>query len=150
MFSLCFNCSIKSSKHWEKNSQRISEIKRFIYRYNWKEIDFPSHSKDWKKFKQNNKATALNALLVPHNTEKIRLASKSKHTFKRQNQVILLMITDGKRWHYLVVKSVSALLRGIRSNHNGHFYCLNCFHLYGTKNNLKKMKRYAMITIIVM
>ena len=33
------------------------------------------------------------------------------------------MITDGKRWHYLVVKSVSALLRGIRSNHNGHFYC---------------------------
>ena len=146
MFSLCFNCSIKSSKHWEKNSQRISEIKRFIYQYNWKEIDFPSHSKDWKKFRQNNKTIALNALLVPHNTEKIRLASKSKHTFKRQNEVILLMITDGKRWHYLVVKSVSALLR----DHKGHFYCLNCFHLYSTKNNLKKMKRCAMITIIVM
>ena len=35
------------------------------------------------------------------------------------------MITDGKKWHYLAVKSLSALLRGITSNHNGDFYCLN-------------------------
>ena len=33
-----------------KNPQRISNIKLFIDQYNWKEIDFPSHSKDWKKF----------------------------------------------------------------------------------------------------
>ena len=80
----------------EKNLQRISKIKPFIDQYNWKEIDFPSHSKDWKKFEQNNKTIALNILFVPHNTEKIRLAYKSKHNFKRENQVILLIITDGK------------------------------------------------------
>ena len=28
----------------------------------------------------------------------------------------------------------SALLRGITSNHNGDFYCLNCFHTYSTIN----------------
>ena len=44
-----------------------------------------------------------------------------------ENQVTLLIITDGKKWHYLAVKSLSALLRGITSNHNGDFYCLNCF-----------------------
>ena len=48
------------------------------------------------------------------------------------------MITDGKKWHYLAVKSLSALLRGITSNHNGDFYCLNCFHSYSTKEKLKK------------
>ena len=58
---------------------------------------------------------------MPYNTEKISFASKSKHNFKRKNQVILLMITDGKKWHYLAVKSLSALLRGITSNHNGDF-----------------------------
>ena len=78
------------------NPQIISKIKPFIDQYNWKEIDFPSHSKDWKKFEQNNKTIALNILFVPYNTEKIRLAYKSKHNFKRENQVILLMITDGK------------------------------------------------------
>ena len=51
------------------------------------------------------------------------------------------MITDGKKWHYLVVKSLSALLRVITSKHVGDFYCLNCFHSYSTKNKLKKHER---------
>ena len=74
---------------------------------------------------------------MTYNTEKIRLAYRSKYNFKRENQVILLMITDGKKWHYLAVKSLSALLRGITSNHDGDFYCLNCFHSYSTKEKLK-------------
>ena len=51
------------------------------------------------------------------------------------------MITDGKKWHYLAVKSLSALLRGITSNHDGDFYCLNCFHSYRTKEKLKKHEK---------
>ena len=31
----------------KKNHQRISKIKPFIEKYNWKNIDFPSTSKDW-------------------------------------------------------------------------------------------------------
>ena len=50
------------------------------------------------------------------------------------------MITDGKKWHYLDVKSLSRLLRGITSNHAGDFYCLNCFHWCSTENALKNMK----------
>ena len=51
------------------------------------------------------------------------------------------MITDGKKWHCLAVKSVPALFRGNTSNHNGDFYCLNCFHSCSTKNKLKKHER---------
>ena len=87
---------------------------------------------------------------MPYNTEKIRLAYKSKHNFKRENQVILLMITEGKKWHYLAVKKLSALLRGITSNHDGDFYRLNCFHSYSTEKNLKNMKKYVMVMIIAM
>ena len=43
-----------------------------------------------------------------------------------------------KKWHDLAVKSLSALLTGITSNHNGDFYCLNCFHSCSTRNRLKK------------
>ena len=50
------------------------------------------------------------------------------------------MIIDGKKWHYLAVKSLSALLRGVTSNCNGDF-CLNCFHLYSTKSKLKTHER---------
>ena len=65
--------------------------------------------------------------------KKIRLAYKSKHNSKHENQLILLMTTDGKKCHYLAVKSLLALLRGITSNHDGDFYCLNCFHSYSTE-----------------
>ena len=81
----------------KSHPERIFNLKHFIDEYNWKEIDFPSEQKDCKIFELNNKTISLNILFVPYNTEKIRLAYKSKHNFKRENQVILLMITDGKK-----------------------------------------------------
>ena len=60
-------------------------------------MDFSSHQKDRKNFELNNKTIALNILFVSYNTEKVRLAYKSKYNFKRENQVILLVITDCKK-----------------------------------------------------
>ena len=113
-------------------------------------MDFPSTSKDWKKFELNNKSVALNILYVPHKTRKICLAQKSKHNLTREKQVILLMISDGEKWHYTAVTRLSVLLRGVTGNNNGDFYCLNYFHAYRTKNNLKHIKRYGKIMIIVL
>ena len=89
----------------DNNPERISTIKPFIDQYNWKEIDFPATSKDWRKLELNNEI-ALNILYVPHNTRKIQVAYKSKHNLTCYKQVILLMITDGEKWHYLVVKNL--------------------------------------------
>ena len=114
------------------------KIKPSINQYGWKEIDFPSHQKDLKKFELNNKTVALNILFVPYNTEKIRLAYKSEHNFKRENQVILLMITDGKKPHYLTVKSLSALLRGITSNHKGKLLLLKLFSFIHHRKKTQK------------
>ena len=50
------------------------------------------------------------------------------------------MITDGKNWHYLAVKKLYALLRGITSNHDRDF-CLNYFHSYSTEKNPKKHEK---------
>ena len=51
------------------------------------------------------------------------------------------MITDNEKWHYLAIKSVSGLLRGITPNHDGDFYCLNCFHSNTTMKKLKKHEK---------
>ena len=42
--------------------------------------------------------------------------TRPKYDEKCKNKVILLMITDGKKWHYLAVKSSHALFRGRTSN----------------------------------
>ena len=91
----------------KKDPQRVSNIKPFIDQYNWNDIDFPSTGKDWKKIELNNESTALNILYVPHNKGKIHLAYKSKYNLTREKQVILLMITDGEKWHYTAVTRLS-------------------------------------------
>ena len=130
----CFHYAITvalNHQNIENHPKRICNITSFITKYIWKDIDFPSHQKEQKKFEQNNKTIALNILYVSCNTKQTRLAYKSKYNCKREKQVILLMITDGKRskevkkWHYLAVKNLSRLLRRIASNHNGDFYCSN-------------------------
>ena len=119
------------------NHERVNKVKPFIDQYNWKDINFPSHVGDWKKFELNNKSFALTVLYVPEGEKTIRHAYKSKYNLTRENQVILLMISDGEKWDYLTVRSLSALLKGITSKHKDDSYCLNCFHSFTSKKSLE-------------
>ena len=65
----------------------------------------------------------------------------SKHNLNREKQVDLLIVLNGEKQHYLAVKEVSALLRGITSKINGDFYFLSCLHSFKTKNKLQYHKR---------
>ena len=54
----CFQYVVNLALNLDKinnHLQRISKIKPFIEQYNWNDIDFPSTSKDWKKFELNKK-----------------------------------------------------------------------------------------------
>ena len=133
----------------DKHHQRISKIKPLINNYDWNNINFLTAKKDWNKFEFNNKNVTLNILYVPFNTKKIEIAYNSKYNLIRDIQIILLMISNGENWHYLAVKSLSRLLRGITSNHDGDYYCLNCFHSYRTENKLNVHKKYVKIINIV-
>ena len=88
--------------------------------------------------------------------KKIYPAYVSKNNSNREKQVILLMIPNrekreaksggreanihrreakskGQRWHYLAVKKLSALLRGVSPKHHGDFCCLNYLHSFATE-----------------
>ena len=93
-----------------KNPQRISKIRPHINKYNWKDIDFPAGTDEYKKFEKNNNHIALN-IFVPYNKKEINIIYTSKYNHKRKNQVVLLMITDNEqgdtdeKWHYIALKS---------------------------------------------
>ena len=73
----------------------------------------------------------------------------SKHNSNHEKQVVILMISnrkvhsrletlamratsEGKRCHYLTVKKLSALLKGMTSKRHRDF-CLNCLHSFATE-----------------
>ena len=137
----CFQYAITIALNYDEignHHQRVNKVKPFIDQYNWKDINFPSQVDDWKKFELNNTSIALNILYVPEGEKTIRHAYKSKYNLTRENQVILLMIDDGEKWHYLTVRSLSALLKGIISKHKDDFYCLNFFHSFASKRSFEK------------
>ena len=68
---------------------------------------------------------------------------ESKYNGKRENEVVLLMITNGEKWHYIALKgvriddgfnrpirSLSKLFREMTSNNREDFYCLGCLHSF--------------------
>ena len=73
--NMCFQYAITAAlnhQNIDHHSERLSKPRPFINNYNWKDIEFPSHSEDWRKFEQNNKTIALNILYVPYNSKQIR------------------------------------------------------------------------------
>ena len=108
--NMCFQYAITATlnhQNIDRHPERISNLKPFINNYKWKDKEFPSHSKDWKKFEQSNVTIALKILYIPYNTKQIKQAYISKYNNERDNQVNLLMITDGtSNGYYLAVKSI--------------------------------------------
>ena len=119
--------------------ERIPNLIPFIPNYNWDDVNFPAGPKEYSTFEKYNDNIALNIFYVPHKEIDIRPVYISKHNKTRQHHANLLMITDGSDiWHYIAIRSIPALLRGVSSTHNGDYYCLNCFHSYRTETKLKE------------
>ena len=83
------------------------------------------------------------------NTKEISVAYKSKYKQKREKQVILLMITDGNKWHYLAVSSLSALLAKNYQILTEIFIASGVLIHTPQKIDLKNMKKYAINTTAV-
>ena len=72
--------------------------------------------------KKNNKTIALNVLYIPCNTRTIGVAYRSEHNNKHKKQVNLLMVSNGKKQHYLPAYNLSALFERNSSNHHDDFF----------------------------
>ena len=100
----------------KKDTLRISKIMPLINQYNCNKMNFPSHTIDWKMSYTNNRSIALNVLYVSYNSKEIICAYVSKHNLKHENQVILLIVTNGKKWHYLALRKCLHYLKEIFKN----------------------------------
>ena len=97
----------------ESHPERVSNIKPFINKYNWRGINYPSKIDNWKSFEKKNPTTALNILYIKE--KEICPVYISKINLSSEKQIILLMIPNKEKegWHYLAKIKLSTLLRRI-------------------------------------
>ena len=77
----CFQYAVKVVLNHEnigKDPIRLYKIKPFVKQYNWKELNFPSHKKNWKRFESNDKSIDLNAPHKGKNKTSIQFKTQSK------------------------------------------------------------------------
>ena len=145
--NICFAYAIVATLHHEeigKNPHRLSNFTPYIDNYNWKDIQFPPTKKDWTAFEKNNTDIALNILPASSTEKKIHTIRRSEYNNTRIKQVHLLMIIDNNNnWHYITIKSISRLFRGVTSKSNSDFYCLNCLHSFRTRNKLLSHEKFC-------
>ena len=145
-----------------KNLNRISnKLLDCTDKLNWNGIDFPASIPYYKRFEKLNEDIALNVMYIPFNkedndnvTEIIDVEQEyiSNFDFTRKKQVVLLKISNNKKWHFLALKSdpeqnsqfirpaksFSRLMASITSNSHENHYCFGCFHSFRCNSTLEK------------
>ena len=145
--NLCFAWSIIISVHYDeinRDHNRISKLKKCIKNYDWNNIKFPTDKSDWGKSGKQNTNITLNIFSAHETSKKLNNIRVSKYNRIRPNKILLLMITDGEKWHFTSVKNENRLFRHIYSKYNDAYYCLNCRQSYGTDKLLKKHERLCL------
>ena len=137
----CFKWSVvRALNPVEKNSERITkELKDQSEILDWRGLKFPVDLKQIIIFEKLNPQISINVFGFEGDVYPLRL-SKSERT-----QVNLLLISDGEKQHYCLIKSLSRLLSSQMSKH-GHtnVFCLNCLNHFPNEEKLKMHEEYCL------
>ena len=108
----------------ESHPERVSNIKPFVNKHNkcLRIINYLSKRDDWKTIEKNSPTIAPNIWYIKE--KEICQAYISRINSNCEKQIILLIIPNEEKegWHYLAVKKLSKLLRGITSKQHCHFF----------------------------
>ena len=122
----CFKWSVLAHLHpvhWKDNPERVTNYTQFENSLDWSNISFPTPLTDIVKFEKKN-----NISINVFGWEKNEIFPLQITKFSHQVHINLLLISDGIRRHFCLIKNMSRLL-GDRTKHNGQaYYCNYCLH----------------------
>ena len=81
----------------KRDPQRISKIKPFINKYNWKGIKYPSKIDEWKTFEKSNLTIALSFFYIKEKEKEMYPAYISKHNSTHEKQKFLIMVSNEEK-----------------------------------------------------
>ena len=108
----CFQYAVTVALSYEKTKlvlQKITQFKPFINKYNWEGLNFPSEEVDWKNLRKAMEQCLLMFCMLKR--KNIYLPYVSKDNSNCEKQVILLMISNTWKWHFLAVKIYQIIKR---------------------------------------
>ena len=134
----CFKwCIARALNPKSKNEYLItSTLERQAEELNWDGITFPMPCTDTAigRFEKQNPDVSVNVFGVDAGDVYPLRISKA---YNRRHEVDLLLLSDGEKRHYCLIKSLSRLVSGQVSKHEREKYiCRRCINPFNTKERL--------------
>ena len=148
----CFKWSVTRARHpVEKNSERITkELKDQSERLDWSGLKFPVKLDQIVIFEKFNPSISINVFGFEGDVYPLRLSkTKSERSERERSEseqiVNLLLISDGEKQHYCLIKSLSRLLSSQVSGHKeSKSFCLNCLNHFPNEKKFKIHEEYCL------
>ena len=140
----CFKwCVLRALYPKDNHPERIDkDLKSKQDTLNMKGIHYPVNFRDIDRFESQNPEISI-TILGYNKDERVYPLKISRYT-GCEHDITLLLIKDGEKSHYWLVKNISALLQSQINNHKGiRNICLNCFNGFKTPDSLNKHKEYC-------
>ena len=140
----CFKwCVLRALNPKNKNAERVDkDLKSKVETLNMQGMRYPVNFRDIDRFEQQNPEISI-TVLGYNQDERVFLLKISKYT-GCEHDIVLLLIKDGEKSHYCLVKNISALLASQINNHKGTSHiCLNCINGFKSIDSLNKHKEYC-------
>ena len=140
----CFMwCVLRALNLKNKDNERIdNDLKSKEDTLNMQGIQYPVDFRGIDRFESQNPEISI-TVLGYNKDERVNTLKISKYTGSKHD-IVLLLIKDGEKSHYCLVKNTSALLASQINNHKGTSnICLNCMNGFKSKDSLNKHKEYC-------
>ena len=140
----CFKwCVLRALNPKNKNAERVdNDLKSKQDTINMEGNSYPVSLRAINHFEHLNPNISI-SVLGYNKEERVYPLRISKCT-ERKNNIVLLLIKEGEKSHYCLVKNISALLSSQINNHDHkRYFCLNCFNSFKNEDKLKEHKDYC-------
>ena len=140
----CFMwCVLRALNPKDNHPERIdNDLKSKVDTLNMQGIQYPVDFRGIDRFESQNPEISI-TVLGYNKDERVNTLKISKYTGSKHD-IVLLLIKDGEKSHYCLVKNTSALLTSQINNHKGTSnICLNCMNGFKSKDSLNKHKEYC-------
>ena len=138
MDNKCFKwCVTRALNPVEKNAERITKIlHRQAEKLNWEGLKFPMELSQISRFEKLNK---INVNVFGYEKNAVYPLRASKAEYSQGVHVNLLLISEGEKKHYCIIKNMSRLLSSQTSTYqHKKFYCSRCLNSFGRQDLLDK------------
>ena len=104
-------------------------------------MKFPVNLSDINKFENHNSSISVN---VFGDEKLVYLLRISKHNYKRERTVNILLISDDTKQHYCWIEDISKLL-SLQTSKHGHVrhVCFRCLNTFNSEKSLASHHEYC-------